>query len=266
VEVENPLDRSESILRTALLPGLLKAARFNADRQVDAVCLFEMGHVFALPDGEAITPIESEHLGVIVTTPEPGSSGRVGGGGVAVAVARTWQYLADALRLEAPALVQAHLPGWHPGRSARIVGVGGRPLGGLGEVDPAVVEAYGLRPRVGYLTLSVDALLDEPRRPRQAQDVSKFPASDMDLAFVVDDGVPAAAVRGTLLETGGDLLESVGLFDVYRGGQVGEGRRSLAYRLRFRAPDRTLDDNELAAVRRRLIDAVVATHGAELRT
>jgi phenylalanyl-tRNA synthetase beta chain len=142
----------------------------------------------------------------------------------------------------------------------------------VGEVDPDVVEAYGLRQRVGYLTVSVDALLSEPRRTRQAPDVSRFPASDMDLAFLVPVSVPAAAVRATLRATGGDLLESVWLFDVYRGGQPDAGgpdgsrrRRSLAFRLRFRALDRTLDDTELAQARRQAIDGVAAAHGGELR-
>jgi phenylalanyl-tRNA synthetase beta chain len=136
----------------------------------------------------------------------------------------------------------------------------------VGEVHPDVAAAYGLRQRVGYLTLSVDALLAQPRLTNQAREVSRFPASDMDLAFVVAEAVPAGAVAATLREAGGDLLESLSLFDVYRGGQLPAGQRSLAFRLRFRALDRTLDDAELAGARRRAIDAVVAAHGAELRS
>jgi phenylalanyl-tRNA synthetase beta chain len=112
----------------------------------------------------------------------------------------------------------------------------------------------------------VDALLAQPRRPDQAREVSRFPASDMDLAFVVAETLPASAVAATLRDAGGDLLESVWLFDVYRGGQLAAGQRSLAFRLRLRALDRTLDDPELASTRRRVIDAVVTVHGAELRS
>jgi phenylalanyl-tRNA synthetase beta chain len=119
---------------------------------------------------------------------------------------------------------------------------------------------------VGYLTTDVDALLAHPRRPLKARDISRFPASDMDLAFVVPDSVPASAVRDTLSEAGGDLLESLSLFDVYRGSQLAGEDRSLAFRLRFRSLDHTLTDNELTAVRRRAIDAVVTAHGAELRS
>ncbi len=291
VEVENPLDRSESILRTELLPGLLKAVKFNIDRQADDVALFEIGHVFGMPSPPDITPDETERLAVIVA-PAADAAGpdgrRAGGTGTApapvgaapapvgaapgpeasaavVAATRTWRYVADALRLEAPGLVAARVPGLHPSRGAHVTGAEGQVLGAVGEVDPEVIEAYGLRQRLGYLTLSVDALLAEPRQPWQAHEVSRFPASDIDLAFVVADTVPARAIRDTLTEAGGDLLERAWLFDVYRSQTLGPGRRSLAFRLRFRAQDRTLDDSDLATIRQRAIDAVVAAHGAELR-
>jgi phenylalanyl-tRNA synthetase beta chain len=266
VEVENPLDQSESVLRTELLPGLLKAVKFNVDRQAEDVCLFEMGHVFALPGDEFVIPDERERLGVIVA---PSDSGRVGTEAVAAA-AQTWQYLADALRLQGQTMTATEVPGFHPTRAARLTGTAGRDLGAVGEVDPGVAAAYGLHQRLGYLTVDVDALLAEPRRPRQAKEVSRFPASDLDLAFAVADTVPAAAVRATLQEVGGDQLETIWLFDVYRGAQVGPShqgatRRSLAFRLRFRALERTLADTELARLRQAAIDAVVATHDAELR-
>ena len=113
---------------------------------------------------------------------------------------------------------------------------------------------------------SVDALLAEPRQPWQAREVSRFPASDVDLAFVVADTVPAAAVQTSLATAGGSLLERVSLFDVYRSDQLGPGRRSLAFRLRFRAQDRTLDEAALGGLRQQAIDAVVADHGAVLRS
>jgi phenylalanyl-tRNA synthetase beta chain len=265
VEVQNPLDQSESLLRPALLPGLLKAVKFNADRQADQVCLFEIGRVFARPTGDDILPDESEQLGVIVAPALGGDASARDDGAAAAAAVRTWQYLADALRLETSGLAPAQVAGWHPARAAHVIGAGREPLGAVGEIDPDVGRAYGLRHRLGYLNLSVDALLQEPRLPRQARDVSRFPASDMDLAFLVPESITAGTVRATLQADGGEFLEAVWLFDVYRGEQVGPGRRSLAFRLRFRALDRTLSDTELAAARRRAIDAVVSAHGAELR-
>jgi phenylalanyl-tRNA synthetase beta chain len=261
VEVENPLDQSESILRTTLLPGLLKAVRANVDRQAGDVCLFEIGNVFDPPGGGSVLPVETEALGIIVCP-----DGSAPADAAAAAAVRTWHYLADAFRLD-DVLVEADpWAGWHPTRSARIVGPSNAVLGAVGEIDPLVTEAYGLDRRVGYVSLTVDGLLGEPRRPLQARDVSRYPASDIDLAFVVGETVAAGVVGRTLGATGGDLVESVALFDVYRGPSVGEGRRSLAFRVRYRAPDRTLSDRELAAVRQEAIDAVVGSHGAELRS
>jgi phenylalanyl-tRNA synthetase beta chain len=266
VEVENPLDRSESILRTELLPGLLKAVKFNADRQAEGVSLFEIGHVFGPPSGPEIRPDETERLAAIVTLTDGQTDSAGAGTSAAAATARTWAYLADALRLENDTIAAAAVPGLHPTRGARLVGPDGDAFGAVGEVHPDVVAAYGLRQRVGYLTLDVDALLAQPRRPLEARDVSRFPASDMDLAFVLADAVPAAAVRATLRKEGGDLLESVWLFDVYRGERLGAAQRSLAFRLRFRALDHTLDETELATARQRAVEAVRSAHGGELRS
>jgi phenylalanyl-tRNA synthetase beta chain len=267
VEVENPLDQSESILRTEMLPGLLKAVKFNVDRQARDVCLFEIGHVFGLPVAPTITPVETERLGVIVAPEWDADPSDTDGTSAAVTAAvRTWEYLEDALRLKPSTVISAEIPGWHPTRAARVLGPAGSPVATVGEVDPDVVRAYGLHQRIGYLSVDVDALLGEPRQPLIAREVSRYPASDVDLAFLTAESVPAASVRATLKEAGGDLLEDVWLFDVYRGGQIGAGRRSLAFRLRFRALDHTLDDGELAAVRQAAIEAVAKAHGAELRT
>jgi phenylalanyl-tRNA synthetase beta chain len=263
VEVENPLDRSESILRSELLPGLLKAVKYNVDRQAAEVCLFEIGHVFAPPTGQAITPDETERLGLIIAS---GVNDDSSGQAAAAAAARTWAYLADAMRLQANAISASEIPGWHPTRAGDILSAAGKRLGTVGEIDPDVVAAYGLQQRIGYLSVSLDDLLAQPRRPLVAPDISRYPASDVDLAFLVADSVPAADVRATLRAAGDDLLEAVWLFDTYRGAQIGAGRRSLAFRLRFRALDHTLHETELAQARQSTIDAVIAAHGAELRT
>ncbi|HSS10368.1 MAG TPA: hypothetical protein VLL25_10805, partial [Acidimicrobiales bacterium] len=259
VEVENPLDRSESLLRTALLPGLLKAVRFNVDRQEPDVQLFEIGHVFGRPDpsGEQV-PKEHEDLAAIVA----------GSGVDALLAARLWEVLAEVLRLDDAKLEAESVAGFHPTRSARIL-LGGKDVGAVGEVDPGVIAAYGLAGRIGYFTVSLEAVLAASRRSDQAVPISRFPASDIDLAFVVRDDVPAAAVEETLRRAGGELVERTRLFDVYRGpqlgSQVGEGRRSLAYHIRLRALDRTLTDAEVASVRARMIAAVAAAHGGQLR-
>jgi phenylalanyl-tRNA synthetase beta chain len=132
-----------------------------------------------------------------------------------------------------------------------------------------VVDAFGLdasRRRVAWLAVDLELLLMKaPRRSAVVAPVSRFPSSDHDLDFVVDDAVPAAAVRRTLQRAGGDLLESVVLSDVYREPGARGGFRSLTFRLRFCARDHTLDEPELAEARRRCISAVEEEHGGRLR-
>lgn len=263
VELENPLDSSESILRTSLLPGLLKAVRFNRDRQAGDVCLFEIGNVFALPPAARVTPIETEMLGVIIA---PAVGQAEDDLLPATTSARTWRLVAEALRLQGTRAEGDNVPSLHPGRAARISGRRGVGLGAFGEVDSEVSARYGLTGRIGFLELSLEALGDEPRTPYESRPVSRFPAGDVDLAFVLDESVPAAQVRDTISKAGGELLEACWLFDVYRGEQIGAGKKSFAFRLRFRADDRTLDEAELARLRLKAIDGVLSAHAALLRS
>jgi phenylalanyl-tRNA synthetase beta chain len=252
VAVSNPLQQEESLLRTSLRPGLLRALVHNASHRNPEVSLFDVGRVFLPPAPGARLPDEREQLAVALARRD------------ATAAKRVWDVLAGALALEGVELVATGAPGMHAGRTVRVR-AGGHNVGLVGEIDPAVVAAHDLDGRVGWVELDLEPLLAAPRRARVYEAVSRFPSSDIDLAFTVDDGTPAGAVEGTLRQAGGDLLVRLRLFDVYRGDQVGEGRRSLAYRLRFNALDRTLTDEEVAEARRRCIEAVEAAHPAQLR-
>jgi phenylalanyl-tRNA synthetase beta chain len=138
-------------------------------------------------------------------------------------------------------------------------------VGLVGEVSPEVLDAFGIRERVAVLELDLDQLLTAPRRARRYRAVSRYPSSDVDLAFEVDEGIPAAEVERVIRRSAGPLLVSLRLFDVFRGPSVAAGRRSLAFTLRLQAPDRTLTDGEIAQVRRQVIDAVEADLPATLR-
>ena len=138
-------------------------------------------------------------------------------------------------------------------------------LGAVGEVDPGVLDAHGIGQRVAWVQLELDRLFARPRVERRYRPVSRFPSSDIDLAFVVPDVIPAGDVERTLRDAAGPLLADLRLFDVYRGPSVGEGARSLAYALRLQSPDRTLTDAEVGEVRARCIDAVESAHDARLR-
>ena len=251
----DPLAREESVLRASLLPSLLKAVAFNASHRNPDVSLFEVGHVFAVPGGErGPLPDERERLGVALA----------GAAGGAEAAKRVLDVVVTGLRLAGVRLAVDATPGLHPTRTARVV-AGTHQLGWVGEVDLSVLAAFGIEGRVGWMDLDLEAALPKERTYPQAVPVSKLPSSDVDLAFVVDDAVPAAEVEGTVREAAGALLVDLRLFDVYRSDRLGGDRRSLAYRVRLQAPDRTLTDADVAEVRERCIEAVTTAHGGELR-
>ncbi len=158
--------------------------------------------------------------------------------------------------------VRARQAPWHPGRCAAIV-VGGRSSGYAGELHPAVCPALELPKRTCAMELDLDALPLPGVTPAPA--ISTFPPALIDVALVVDAAVPAAEVQAALVDGAGELLEAVRLFDVYTGEQVGEGRKSLAYKLTFRAPDRTLTVEEAVAARDAAVAVAAQRIGATLR-
>ncbi len=221
-------------------------------RRLTGLGVFEVGHVYRRRAEPQPLPDEREHLAVAL-------AGREAGEAVSV-----WSALADALAARDYALVAESAPGLHPSRTARIE-VGGVSVGNVGEVDPGVLEAFEVPERVAWLEVDLDTLLALPHGDKPYGRVSRYPSSDIDLAFAVDEGTPAAAVDACLREAGGDLLVDLSLFDVFRGDVVGEGRRSLAFTLRLQAGDRTLTDAEVAEVRSRCIAAVEGSLPATLR-
>lgn len=251
VEVENPLAKEESVLRASMLPGLLKALVTNQSHRSSDVALFEIGHVFHPPLDGAVLPREPENLAAVLA------------GRSAPEAKLLWDTLVGALRVDEAELTPDSLGGLHPTRSARA-SVGGAPVGVVGEVDPEVIAAHGLRGPVAWLEVDLAALLNGPRRERTYHPVSRFPSADIDLAFVVADAVPAHAVERAL-RASSDLIEDVHLFDVFRGGQLDRGHRSLAFRVRFAALDHTLADDELGGLRDQCIRAAESAVGATLR-
>jgi len=252
ITVTNPLVAEESVMRASLRPGILKTLAYNASHRLTGLGLFEVGHVYRQPATEQPLPDEREYLAVALAGHEAGE---------AVAV---WSALADALAARDYTLVAETVPGLHPSRTARIE-VSGTPVGHVGEIDPGVLEAYGVAERVAWLEVDLDTLFGLPHGDKPYQGVSRYPSSDIDLAFEVDEDTPADAVGRCLRESAGDLLVDLSLFDVYRGDAVGEGRRSLAFALRLQATDRTLTDGEVAELRQRCIDAVQGSLPAALR-
>jgi phenylalanyl-tRNA synthetase beta chain len=288
VEITNPLVEAERFLRSSMAPGLIRAVVYNSERRQGEVRLFEVGSTFrAVDDGDAdsvegsgLRAVTSERLSAVFASEEDDAWSAVA----------AWRTIADAFRIaewELGSISDLGALGavLHPTRSASVLSVGATATGGkgqgralvigaVGELEPTAVGRLGLvgtdgRPRrVGWLDLDLGVLLDRDRVARRsdhAVPITRFPSSDIDLAFVVDESVSAGQVERTLRNAGGKLLESVALFDVFRAASVGEGARSLAFRLRFSSLERTLTDEEVGTLRSTCIDAVVSSHGARLR-
>jgi phenylalanyl-tRNA synthetase beta chain len=249
IRITNPLVADESVLRTSLRPGLLAAVAYNESHRRPGVRLFEIGHVYRPADAEL--PEELEMLGVVLA------------GGAADDAVRIWREISAALGLGAR-IDQSTVPaGLHPTRSATL-SAGPRPLGAVGEVHPRVLRELGIADRVAVLELDLGQLLAREPKPAQWRPVGRTPSADLDLAFALDDDVPAERLEKAIRQGAGGLLVDLELFDVYRGPGVADGSRSLAFRLRLQAADRTLVDADLAAVRERVLGAT-AKLGAQLR-
>jgi phenylalanyl-tRNA synthetase beta chain len=259
VKLSNPLVAEEAVLRPSLLPGLLRALKHNANHRNGAVRLFETGRVFSPPRVRQIVPYERERLAVVLAlnNDDAGTAKQL-----FIALCSMLGVLPAAIELKAA----DSLEGLHPTRSVSIVGAGtGFPVGTLGEVDPEVLARVGIEGRVGWFDVDLENICALPRQAVQLSPVSTFPSSDLDLAFVTPDVVTVDAVAASIRNAAGDLCESVELFDVYRGKGVADGSRSLAFRLRFVAPDRTLSDSELTSLRESCV-AAGAKVGAILRS
>ncbi|MGW5316871.1 phenylalanine--tRNA ligase subunit beta [Nocardia thailandica] len=281
--VLNPLDADRPELATTLLPGLLEVAARNISRGARDLAVYGIAQVVlpgagtravdALPVDRRPTdeqiaelndslPAQPVHVGAVLSgRREPRGPW---GPGRAVEAADAFALVdavADAAGVTIERRAGAHLP-WHPGRCAELV-VDGTVVGHAGELHPAVLERAGLPPRTCALELDLDALPLTEARPVPV--VSPFPAVLQDVSVTVAESVPAAQVESALRTGGGDLLEDIALFDVYAGAQAGEGRKSLTYALRFRAPDRTLTEDEASAARDAAVASAASAVGAELR-
>lgn len=277
IGLANPLSAEEPWMTATLLPGLLKAAARNAGRGAPDVALFETATV-TLPRGAGpapIPPVERRptaeefaalnaavpdqplHLAVVLSG-ERERSGWWGAGRSA-----SWQDAVAMVREVAAALCvevvvrPAALAPWHPGRCAEFV-VGDSVVGHAGELHPTVCRNFALPARTAAAEVDLGPFLASAVDVVQGPAFSSFPVAREDVALVVDTSVSAAELESALRQGAGELLESIRLFDVYTGDQVGEGKKSLAFRLRFRAPDRTLTDEETGAVR----DAAIAEASA----
>jgi phenylalanyl-tRNA synthetase beta chain len=238
VRLALPLSAEQAVLRTTLLNGLVESARRNVDVGNEGIALFELARVY-LPSGEP-RPDERWHVGGIV------EGGFFRAKGVLEAL-----YTALHVELRVEPAERSFL---HPGKAARLN------AGWLGELHPALLEGEW-----GVFELDLQALFEETPERLVYEDVITFPAVRQDLAFVVDEGVLAGDLIDAAREASGPELSEMRVFDVYRGGQIPDGKKSIAFRVAFQSPERTLSDEDARTLRERIVAALADRFGAELR-
>lgn len=262
LRLANPMSQEESALRPSLLPGLLGSVARNVARRSLSVRLFEIGYCFG-PSGQ-ILPSEVQRLGIALHGP----------------VAKEWhtserdqdffdlkgvvEVLLDRLRIEGASYEAAAAPGRHPVRAATLR-LGGQSIGTLGELSSDIARRYDLSHRAYVAELDLAPLLEAAEPPPEVKETPRFPAVLLDLAVALPEETSAADVLQTARRAGGEALEDLRIFDLYRGEQVGEGRKSLALSLAFRRADRTLTEEEALAARDSIVKAIADEHGGEVR-
>lgn len=268
VELINPLNADQSVMRQSIVAGLLRSVAYNQSRGVKNVQLYEIGAVFFAAEGRK-QPKERRRLAAVLA----GAMGGAGwnqrppafdffdGKGVVESLAR--ELALPKLRFKA--LADDEAPHLQPGRGAQVLS-GGTVLGWVGELHPLAVEAFDAAAPVVAFELDVDALIKAARPVRDYVEVPTFPAVSMDVAFVVDEDVSHERLVQCMGSAGGKLLEDAHLFDVYRDERrVGIGKKSMAYALTYRAFDRTLTSAEVDKAHARLVKKVCGATGAEVR-
>jgi len=258
LELENPLVVEESLLRTSLRPGMLKAIAFNVSHRANDIALYELGHVYRARTADAGTRsadagAEATHAGTHDMPDESEQLCIMAVGAEASEAVGWWSQIVAVFGVGAQ-LDQTRVPaGYHSTRSATLAR-GKQVVGYVGEIDRQVLAKYGIEDRVACLEVNASVLLGESPKVPLAKPVSRFPSTDFDLAFNVPSKVTATAVQRALRQAFGALGEDVSLFDVFRRSATDESR-SLAFRVRLRAADRTLTEAEVSATRAACIKA-----------
>jgi phenylalanyl-tRNA synthetase beta chain len=260
IPLANPLRAEEAWLRTHVLPGLLHTVERNQRWGTGSVSIFEVGTVFRLAD-----PVEERRQVGLVLCGAAGEGWSADARAFDVLDARGGvEALLDDLGVEGWTLGEPLGGPFHPGRSARIF-LKDRPVGVVGELHPRKASSLDIEGRVAVAELELEPLRAAASRAYRLVEVPRFPPIRRDLAFVLEEEVPAGAVQAALEAAAGKILDRSLLFDVFRGGAIPEGRKSLAFALEFRAPDRTLTDEEVEPVVGAIVERLRSELGAELR-
>ena len=263
IALENPTSELDPVLRTTLLPGLLRSTARNLAQHAPGVALFEIARVYERSDERL--PREPLILGAVFTGERTSTWSEP---------KRRWDFWAakgvveglfESLGVDGARFAPITSMPWHPTRAAGVL-LGDEGLGVIGEIHPDVCDRFDVAEGTIGFELAVDPIIAALPEGVQVGELSRFPAIYIDLAFVVDERTPAARIADVIERAGAPEVVSVTLFDVYRGEQIAAGKKSLAYALELRAPDRTLTDAEAEVVTQRISTALQERTGAELRS
>ena len=268
VELLNPLNADQSVMRQSIVPGLLRSVAYNQSRGVKNVQLYEIGTVFFAAEGRKKPKERQKVAGVMAGAMHEAGWNRsevafdfFDGKGVLESIAR--ELALPKVRFRALSAEEA--PHLQPGRAAEMMAAGAV-IGWVGEIHPLAAGAFEANAPIVAFELDMAALVKAARPARDYVDVPTFPAVAMDQAFVVSEDVTHERMCQVMTSAGGKLLESVSLFDVYRDEErVGAGKKSMAYALTYRAADRTLTSEEVERAHERLVKKVCGATGAEVR-
>ena len=275
VRLANPSTQDRIVMRRSLLASVLEAAASNS-RFEDRLALFEVGRVFPVEEGDSL-PEERERAAIVLTGPRRSSHWQADANpndrfdfyDIKGVVETVLDRLGLPAEFASPEGTSPATP-FRAGCSAAVLLSGdAEPVGRLGEVHPTVAANFDLEPAAGSpvlgAELDLDRILERIPEALQVEPVPVYPEVREDLALIVDEATQAASVEAALLKAGKPLLCAVELFDVFRGESIGEGSKSLAYHLTFRAPNRTLRDRDVKKLRRRILGQVGRAVGARIR-
>jgi phenylalanyl-tRNA synthetase beta chain len=260
IRLLNPISSGQELLRTTLIPGLLRVVERNMRRKVQRVQIFEIGKVFREDEGIS----EEEMLGIALW-------GR--------RYKRSWHFGEDdvdffdlkgiveglffSMGISADFVRDSH-PSFHPGRCAGIFAFGNR-IGIMGELHPKLLSGYDIKGRVYVAEIRLLPLIEEVGFEKHYVPIPRYPEVRRDISLIVPEDLPAKEVEMAIREEGGELVEDVILFDLYKGEQIPDGMKALAFSITFRSPERTLRGEEVDELQARIVEAMGRRFGAKLR-
>jgi len=264
VTLANPLSEETSILRTTLIPNLLEVAQRNTHRKVNNLRIFEIGRIFLPIEGQELPREETVIAGLIMGALEKGwnwESQKLDFFYLKGVLEELFEHLNVGDVVWEPT---SDYPGMHPGKTAEIKAKGIY-LGFIGEIHPSVIENFELPTQASVFQINFEALAQTSESVKMYRPLPKYPSAERDMAFIVSENIPAAEIEKAIREVGGKILKSCRIFDVYKGRQIPEGKRSLAFSLVYQAEDRTLTDEEVDALHERIKSEMVKRFNAQLR-